>query len=226
MVVITVDAILFDMDGTLIDSTPGVLGAWDQFGKDYPFLNIEEILESSHGVRSIDTLRRWLRLDSEEKLNEEVTRFESEVIRHGLVLLPGVQKILDTLKAGQTEERPGWTIVTSATRWYALRALESVRIPLPKHMVMAEDVEHGKPNPDPYLQGAKNCKVDPKNCLVIEDAVSGMKAGRAAGAKVLGVCTSAPRSTVEKGEPDYIVENLTKVSVRWVGEKIEVTIDE
>jgi hypothetical protein len=75
----------------LIDSTPGVLGAWEQFGKDYPFLNIEEILEckvfislldcpyneiflrkASHGVRSIDTLRRWLRLDSEEKL--EVTR--------------------------------------------------------------------------------------------------------------------------------------------------------
>ncbi|QRW14615.1 haloacid dehalogenase [Ceratobasidium sp. AG-Ba] len=216
MVVLTVDAILFDMDGTLIDSTPGVLGAWDQFGKDYPFLNIEEILESSHGVRSIDTLRRWLRLDSEEKLQEEVTRFESEVIRHGLVLLPGVQQILDTLKEGMTEETPGWTIVTSATRWYAPRALESVGIPLPKHMVMAEDVEHGKPNPDPYIQGAKNCNVDPKNCLVVEDAVSGLKAGRAAGAKVLGVCTSGPRSTVEKGEPDYIVQDLTKLSIQEI----------
>ncbi|KAF8710415.1 hypothetical protein RHS03_02260, partial [Rhizoctonia solani] len=208
------------------NSTPGVLGAWAQFGKDYPFLNVEEILETSHGVRSIDTLRRWLRLDDEEKLNSEVTRFESEVIRHGLVLLPGVQKILDTLKEGQTEERPGWTIVTSATRWYAPQALKSVGIPLPKHMVMAEDVERGKPNPDPYLQGAKNCKVDPKNCLVVEDAVSGLKAGRAAGAKVLGVCTSAPRSTVEQGAPDFIVQDLTKVSVKWVGEKVEVTIDE
>ncbi|KAG9085274.1 hypothetical protein FS749_004570 [Ceratobasidium sp. UAMH 11750] len=226
MVVITVDAILFDMDGTLVDSTPGVLGAWDQFGKDYPFLDIQEILESSHGVRSIDTLRRWLRLDSEEKLETEVTRFESEVIRHGLVLLPGVQQILDQLKEGSTEEIPGWTIVTSATRWYAPRALKSVNIPLPKHMVMAEDVERGKPNPDPYLQGAKNCHVDPKNCLVVEDAVSGLKAGRVAGAKVLGVCTSSPRATVEKGEPDYIVQDLTKVSVRWVGRQIEVTINE
>ncbi|KAG8692788.1 hypothetical protein FRC09_010958 [Ceratobasidium sp. 395] len=212
MVVITVDAILFDMDGTLIDSTPGVLGAWDQFGKDYPFLNIQEILEisdeateGSHGVRSIDTLRRWLRLDDEEKLEAEVTRFESEVIRHGLVLLPGVQRVLDQLKEGSTEELP-------ATRWYAPQALKSVNIPLPRHMVMAEDVEHGKPSPDPYLQGAKNCHVDPKNCLVIEDAVSGMRAGRAAGAKVLGVCTSAPRETVEKGEPDYIVQDLTKSS--------------
>ncbi|KAJ1310148.1 hypothetical protein OPQ81_006893 [Rhizoctonia solani] len=200
--------------------------AWDQFGKDYPFLNVKKIIETSHGVRSIDTLRRWLRLDSEEKLNQEVTRFESEVIRHGLVLLPGVQDILDTLKEGQTEEHPGWTIVTSATRWYAPQALQSVGIPLPKHMVMAEDVERGKPNPDPYLQGAKNCKVDPKNCLVVEDAISGMRAGRAAGAKVLGVCTSGSRSTVEKGEPDYIVDNLTKVSVRWVGQKVEVTINE
>ncbi|KAG8752802.1 hypothetical protein FRC12_011782 [Ceratobasidium sp. 428] len=93
-------------------------------------------------------------------------------------------------------------------------------------MVMAEDVEHGKPSPDPYLQGAKNCHVNSKNCLVIEDAVSGMRAGRAAGAKVLGVCTSAPRETLEKGEPDYIVQDLTKVSVRWVGRQVEVTIDE
>ncbi|KAG9120867.1 hypothetical protein FRC07_003420 [Ceratobasidium sp. 392] len=187
-------------------------GAWDQFGKDYPFLDIQEILKSSHGVRSIETLRRWLRLDSEEKLEAEVVRFESEVIRHGLVLLPGVQQILDKLNEGSTEETPGWTIVTSATRWYAPRALKSVNIPLPKHIVMAEDVEHGKPHPDPYLQGAKNCHVDPQNCLVVEDALAGMKAGRAAGAKVLGVCTSAPRESVEKGEPDYIVQDLTKSS--------------
>lgn len=226
MVVLTVDAILFDMDGTLVDSTPGVLGAWDQFGKDYPFLDVQEIIKSSHGVRSIDTLRRWLRLDNEEKLEAEVMRFETEVIRRGLVLLPGVQQILDKLKEGSTEERPGWTIVTSATRWYAPRALEAVGIPLPKHMVMAEDVERGKPNPDPYLQGAKNCHVEATNCLVVEDAVSGLKAGRAAGAKVLGVCTSSPRSSVEKGEPDFIVQDLTKVSVRWVGEKVEVTINE
>lgn len=98
-------------------------------------------------------------------------------------------------------------------------------------MVMAEDVEKGKPHPDPYLQGAKNCHVDPTKCkywrfvslrgsldydysralgLVVEDAVSGLKAGRAAGAKVLGVCTSSPRTSVEKGEPDFIVEDLTK----------------
>ncbi|CUA72474.1 Arginine-glutamic acid dipeptide repeats protein [Rhizoctonia solani] len=187
-------------DGTLIDYTSGVLGAWDQFGKDYPFLNIEEVLKSPY-VNTIDILRHWLRLDNEEKLNEEVIRFESEVIRHGV------------LKAGQTEERPGWTIVTSSSRWYAPRALESVGIPPPKHMVVAEDVEHGKPSPDPYLQAAKNCKVDPNNCLVIEDSISGMRAGRAAGAKVLGVCTSGPRSKIEKGEPDYIVENLTRVSL-------------
>ncbi|KAG8692631.1 hypothetical protein FRC09_011072 [Ceratobasidium sp. 395] len=189
MVVLTVDAILFDMDGTLIDSTPGVLGAWDQFGKDYPFLNIQEILESSHGVRSIDTLRRWLRLDDEEKLEAEVTRFESEVIRHGLVLLPGVQRILDQLKEGSTEELPGWTIVTSGEYFQVHFAYNMPNTAYSYEVVRSSSIKIG---------------------LVIEDAVSGMRAGRAAGAKVLGVCTSAPRETVEKGEPDYIVQDLTK----------------
>ncbi|KAG8752803.1 hypothetical protein FRC12_011783 [Ceratobasidium sp. 428] len=103
---------------TLIDSTPGVLGAWDQFGKDYPFLNIQEILESSHGVRSIDTLRRWLRLDDEEKLEAEVTRFESEVIRHGLVLLPGVQRILDQVCTNKSLSETLTNIVEAQGRLY------------------------------------------------------------------------------------------------------------
>ncbi|ELU44467.1 ATP-dependent RNA helicase SUB2 [Rhizoctonia solani AG-1 IA] len=198
----------FSIWQTLIDSTPGVLGAWAQFGKDYPFLNVEEILETSHGVRSIDTLRRWLRLDDEEKLN---VRDLKEVVWHPVSYSRSVRG--DSLRIGSY---PSWFGAfarsaedsrygehhgeTIATRWYAPQALKSVGIPLPKHMVMAEDVERGKPNPDPYLQGAKNCK----------DAVSGLKAGRAAGAKVLGVCTSAPRSTVEQGAPDFIVQDLTK----------------
>ncbi|KAF8758462.1 hypothetical protein RHS01_02860 [Rhizoctonia solani] len=206
------------------NSTPGVLGAWAQFGKDYPFLNVEEILETSHGVRSIDTLRRWLRLDDEEKLN---VRDLKEVVWHPVSYSRSVRG--DSLRIGSY---PSWFGAFArsaedsryATRWYAPQALKSVGIPLPKHMVMAEDVERGKPNRIHTSREQRTARLILRT--VVEDAVSGLKAGRAAGAKVLGVCTSAPRSTVEQGAPDFIVQDLTKVSVKWVGEKVEVTIDE
>ncbi|KAG8929642.1 hypothetical protein FRC02_005273 [Tulasnella sp. 418] len=210
---VTVDGILFDMDGTLIDSTPGLLGAWDTFKQDYPHLDLPRILKTSHGVRSIDTLRKELELKNdphEEKLREEVTRFESEVIRSGLVLLPGAQSLLDQLNAGGDPFNPKWTIVTSATRWYTPKALASVSLPVPPRIVMAEDVSRGKPHPDPYLKGAENLAVDPTKAVVFEDAPSGMRAGRAAGCKVVGLCTSHTYDQVKHAEPDYIIDNLER----------------
>ncbi|KAG9043179.1 hypothetical protein FS837_009931 [Tulasnella sp. UAMH 9824] len=225
---LVVDGILFDMDGTLIDSTPGVLGAWDTFKKDYPHLDLERILRTSHGVRSIDTLRKELQLKDdpdESKLRAEVTRFEVEVIAKGLVLLPGVLLLLDQLSTGPESVGTRWTIVTSATRFYTPQALKSVEIRIPEHIVMAEDVARGKPHPDPYLKGAENLGLDPAQVVVIEDAPSGVRAGKAAGAKVIGVCTSHTAEELATAQPDFIVKDLTKVSAAWLGDKIELTLE-
>jgi len=111
---------------------------------------------------------------------------------------------------------------------YAPRALQRSGIPLPPAgLVTASDVSHGKPHPAPYLAGAQKCNVDPTKCLIVEDAISGLKSGRAAGARTLAVCTSTPRQVIlsSDADPDYIVNDLTKVSARWINGKIEVKID-
>ncbi|TFK57536.1 HAD-like protein [Heliocybe sulcata] len=230
MPTITVDAILFDMDGTLIDSTPGVLKAWSTFAADYGLTNGAEIAHKSHGRRLYDTLKEWCQIDDEGKLQSEIVRFEDEVIEGGPVVLPGALDLIHQA-TGRATGSPsyGWTIVTSATNIYTPKALSRCGIHLPPAgPVTSNDVANGKPHPDPYLAGAKKCGVDPTKCLVVEDAPSGIKSGHAAGAQTLAVCTSHTRAALlESGcNPDYIVNDLTKVSARWIEGKVEVTIDE
>lgn len=226
MPVITVDAILFDMDGTLVDSTPGVKKTWHDYGKRYGF-DAEAAIEATHGVRLWDTLKTWCNIHDDQKLKEEADRFEKGIIDGGVVALPGVHKILNDLRAGSTPERPGYTIVTSATNFYAPRALAQANIEFPPHnsIITANDVLRGKPHADPYLEGAKSLQVDAKNCLVVEDAINGILSGKAAGAHTLGVATSSSKEVVAAAKPDWIVQDLTAISVRWNDDgKIEVTI--
>jgi len=225
MHVITVDAILFDMDGTLIDSTPGVIQAWHTMAKDYNF-DPEAAILATHGVRLFDSLRKWCGLEDEDKIKSEAARFEKEVIEGGPVALPGVEALLDQIRAGSTAAAPGWTVVTSATNFYAPRALAQAGIEVSPFapITTANDVSHGKPHPAPYLAGAQSLTVDAKNCLVVEDAVNGILSGKAAGARTLAPLTSSVRDVVAVAEPDWIVPDLTHVSVRWVNGKLEVTI--
>jgi len=222
MPVILVDAILFDNDGTLIDSTPGVVEAWRVFGMEYNF-DGKAAAHDTHGRRLMDSLFEYCNL-SGDKLRSEVDRFEQLVIDVGPVILPGAHNLLNSINAGRTPETPGWILVTSATSTYAPAALRKANVPLPLSMVTSDDVTKGKPFPDPYLTGAAKLGLDPKNCLVIEDAPSGIQSGRDAGAKTLGVCTTHSSEALSKFKPDYVVKDLTRVSARWVGKQVEVTI--
>ncbi|KAH8982746.1 phosphatase [Lactarius hatsudake] len=220
------DAILFDMDGTLIDSTPGVVAAWELFAETYPTINVQEILKNTHGVRTVETVKMFCGVTDPEKLELEVTRFEDAIItmsqedgREGITLLPGVRTLIDNLGASKH-----WTICTSATRGYGSAALEVVGIAPPETIVFAEDVAEGKPQPDPYLLGAKRCGVRPERCLVIEDAPAGVQSGRAAGCKTLAVTTSHSRERMVASRPDYLVENLSSVTMIPNETGITVTI--
>ncbi|KAJ7071366.1 HAD-like domain-containing protein [Mycena amicta] len=223
---IIVDAVLFDMDGTLIDSTPGLHKAWATFCTDYNLGDPLAVVHDTHGRRLADTLKELCRINDESKLQSEIDRFEEEVIDGGPIALPGVVSLLSQLSS---ETAMGWTIVTSATRNYAPRALQRCDVPLPRAgIVTSNDVAHGKPHPAPYLAGAAKCGVEAANCLVVEDAISGIRSGKAAGAAVLAVCTSTPRETIIQSQagPDYVVSDLSKVSVRWINGKVEVTVNE
>ncbi|KAJ3775286.1 HAD-like protein [Lentinula raphanica] len=221
---VIVQAILFDMDGTLIDSTPGLYKAWEVFSSDYGLGDPIAIAHATHGKRLYETLKDICGITQEEKLQIETERFEEEVIRGKPDALPGAIELLSQLNSLEAN----WTIVTSASNFFAPRALQQCGIPLPKSkIVTANDVSHGKPHPEPYTTGAAHCQVDPTKCLVVEDAISGLKAGRAAGATTLGVCTSSSRAILEQSDanPDFIVPDLTCVSVRRVEQGLEVTIN-
>jgi len=198
--------------------------AWDTFAKDYS-LPID-VAHATHGRRLYDTLREYCHIDDEDKLLAEINRFEQEVIDGGPIVLPGTLALISQV-VHETTHR--WTIVTSASNVYAPRALKKCSVPIPlAGYVTANDVSNGKPHPDPYLAGAKKCGVDATKCLVIEDAPSGIRAGRAAGARTLAVCTSHSRQVIldSGANPDYIVKDLTKVTVKWVDGKLDISIDE
>ncbi|KAG1806630.1 HAD-like domain-containing protein [Suillus plorans] len=216
-----VDAVLFDMDGTLVDSTAGVIGAWETFAETYSGLDIQKILNSAHGVRTVDNLRKYCGLTSEAELEKEAARFEEAIVtsstangRKGITILPGVRHIIDELAPGKKNPKPCWAIVTSATRAYASAALEIAGIPIPDAFVTAEDVTQGKPYPDPYLLGAQKCGVSPEKCLVVEDAPSGVASGLTAGCAVIGLITSHTKEQMEVKHPTYLVENLSSVSMK------------
>lgn len=224
---IIVDAILFDMDGTLIDSTPGVLKAWDTFGAGYKLSNSAAVAHATHGRRLYDTLKEYCGI-TEDLIQAEIDRFENEVILGGVTPLPGAIDLVSKLMSNPSSNSK-WTIVTSASDKYAPRALERSGIPIPlTGIITANDVSEGKPHPTPYLAGAVRCGVDPKNCLVIEDAVSGLISGRRAGSLTVAVCTSTSRAVIDASgsSPDFIVSDLTKVTVDITGNKLQVTIDQ
>ncbi|KII94937.1 hypothetical protein PLICRDRAFT_25615 [Plicaturopsis crispa FD-325 SS-3] len=221
------------MDGTLVDSTAGVVGAWEFFKQKYPTIDVELILHNAHGVRTVENLKRHCGITDPDELEREAERFEQAIVdesskngRKGIVLLPGVSDIMTNLLPGSKYPHPRWAVCTSATRKYATAALGITGIVIPDVFVASEDVTVGKPMPDPYLLGAKKCRVDPKRCLVVEDAPAGVVSGQAAGADTLAVITSHTREQMLATKPTYLVPNLASVTMKIVENGVEVTVNE
>lgn len=174
-------AALFDMDGTLVDSTETVELVWTEIATHYGW-DPAEVLALSHGVRAPDTMRCFL---PEEGIPEAVARLEARELElvDGTVEVPGARAYLDRLSAAGIP----WAVVTSAPPALARARLLAAGIEIPDVLVTASDVEHGKPAPDGYLLAASRLGVDPAVCVVFEDADAGLRAGVAAGARVIVV---------------------------------------
>ncbi|MDM5126514.1 HAD-IA family hydrolase [Aeromonas salmonicida] len=172
-------ALLLDMDGTLVHSTDEVETVWRLWCRRHQ-LAPEPVLAMCHGLRSREVIRA---LAPQLDMAQEVALLDELEIHHtgrGEAIM-GSRALLTRLPA----ER--WALVTSASQRVARHRLESAGLPLPTLLVGAEDVVHGKPDPEPYLLGAKGLGVAPADCLVFEDAPAGIQSALRAGCAVVQV---------------------------------------
>ena len=198
------DAILFDMDGTLVDSRALVERMWLRWAERRG-VSPDAILAVAHGRRTLETMQivapqfatpeEAARLDAEE---------EEEAREHGgETAVPGAAALLKALPADR------WAIVTSAVADIARRRVAGVGLPVPHVLVGAADVTMGKPDPEGYLRAARALGFEAAHCLVVEDTPAGVQAGRAAGARVVGMLTTDPTL----GDCVALVSNLRSIDV-------------
>jgi sugar-phosphatase len=179
-------AILFDMDGTLVDSTPAVEQLWSAWGSRHG-IALADILAVSHGRLTRDTIREIApHLDAEA---EAIALDNSALtVSDGISALRGAAELVASLQPHE------WAVVTSAPRALAEARLRFAGLPIPACLIGNEDVRAGKPDPDGYLKAAARLGLDPASCTVIEDTPAGILAARAAGMEVIAIGTTFPES--------------------------------
>jgi sugar-phosphatase len=191
-------AILFDLDGVLVDSTANVERHWSDWGRRHG-LAPENLLPIVHGRRAIDTIRvvtPWLDADAEFA---ELVRLESQDTG-GVTAIPGAAELLARLDGAR------WAVVTSGARPVAVARLETAGLPIPEVLVTADQVQQGKPHPEGYLTGAALLDTDPTHCAVVEDAPAGAAAARAARARLVTVAST--HSLEALGDADLALSSL------------------
>lgn len=205
-VIVGIKAILFDMDGTLVNSIPAVELVWGKWARLHG-LDVEHVLHSIHGKPARDSIK--LLAPHLDLAQEEDWILQSELAESaGIAAIAGARELLATLK-----DYP-WAIVTSADRELALHRLKLAGIELPAILVTVNDVKKGKPDPEGYLLAASKLQINPTECLVVEDTVAGLEAGRRAGMKLLGITTSlsAAQLGCEHTTSDYSQMRIEKTT--------------
>ncbi|MGA1767490.1 MAG: HAD-IA family hydrolase [Aquiluna sp.] len=199
--------LLFDNDGVLVDSMSSVEGSWGVWAETYSpgFVLTYEY----HGQRASEIVRQLVdEADFDEAL-AQINRLELE-LTNLTTPMPGAKELLSSLPSGT------WTVVTSAGRDLGTSRLKAAGLPIPSQLVSADDVSKGKPNPEPYLLGAERLGLAPEQCVVFEDAPSGVTAGKAAGASVvIGVGHEALDSAA-----DLVIQSLEGISYK--NQKLEI----
>jgi mannitol-1-/sugar-/sorbitol-6-phosphatase len=214
---IEVSGLLFDMDGVLVSSIGSVLRSWRRWAKHYGLPNADKV-QIPHGVRAIDIMTQ-LKPDIDKteglKLIEDI-----EIADVGdLQVLAGVKALLESLPVYS------WAIVTSATHRLLLGRLKAAGLPVPDRIISGDQVKRGKPDPEPYRRGAELLGVQPQDCLVFEDAPSGVRAGIAAGCRVLGVLGTHSAEELREAGANWIVDSLTRVRTETRDGRIAVIIE-
>ncbi|MCX7205511.1 MAG: HAD-IA family hydrolase [Proteobacteria bacterium] len=205
-------ALLFDMDGTLVDSTPCIEGLWRRWAV-RQHLDPDFVMQHVHGRRGVETIAHVAphfdaAAEVAELLKEEARTLD------GTVAIEGAADFLAQLRPDQ------WAVVTSAPREIALAKLAYAGLPTPAQIISADDVTHGKPHPEAFLKGAALFGLDPQQCVAFEDALSGVQSAQAAGIPVIALTSS--HDTQALCHAEHIITNYHSLTLK-VGERIVIS---
>jgi sugar-phosphatase len=210
-------ALLFDLDGVLINSTPAVARVWRGWAIEHGF-NPDEVIARAHGRPSLSTVSEYLPHADHAAENHEVERREIEDLE-GVVPLPGALSLLASLPPDR------WTIVTSCTRPLAEVRIRAAGLPLPKKFITSSDITNGKPHPEPYLKGASVLGFPPQDCIVLEDVPAGVRAGKTAGAKVIAFTTTLQEPVLREAGADWILNNCAGIRLLSSDQVLTLALD-
>ncbi|WP_432484687.1 HAD-IA family hydrolase [Kineococcus esterisolvens] len=208
-------AVLFDMDGTLVDSTAAIARCWTTWATEHGITAEALVAAHGHGRPAAEIVRDLVGARLAEQAAARITELEVADV-DGVVQLPGVPQLLAAVPAGR------WAVVTSCSRPLADARRHAAGLPEPAVLVTYDDVTRGKPDPECFVLGARRLGVDPADCLVVEDAPAGLAAARAAGCATLAVRTTHPTGPLEA---DAVVDLLSHVRASADGAGVRVRID-
>jgi len=200
-------AILFDLDGVLVDSTRQVDREWREWAT-RKGVDGDAVMAIAHGVRTIEVIRLvapHLDVEAEAAAIEKHEAHDQT----GVVVMPGALELVRSIPDGR------WGVVTSGSRLLARNRLRYCGLPIPKMLVTSDDVTHGKPDPEPYLKGAKQLGFAAADCLVIEDAPAGIESARAGGMKVIGMTSTYIAEKL--AHADCVVPGFSSIKVNANG---------
>jgi sugar-phosphatase len=178
-------ALLFDMDGTLVDSTAAVERVWKRVAAKWS-ADFEKLRRHMHGRRAIDIMRDILPPEASDQLKAEVAAIDIVELTEtdGIAAVAGASELLAALPPS------AWALVTSARPALAAMRMRAADLPLPATIITSATVGRGKPHPECFLRAAERLGVAPKEALVLEDAPAGLAAGRAAGCRIVALATT------------------------------------
>lgn len=203
------EALLFDADGVLVDSDASVELSWSRWARQWN-LDPVAVLATVHGRRSMDTVALLIDPNQRRQALADVDRYEIEDAT-AVTTCPGAAEFLSALPPGS------WAIVTSGARALATARLTAAGLPIPRVLITADDVPRGKPDPIGYRQAARLLGVPAQDCVVFEDSPTGIAAGTAAGATVVGVTRRALNSDAAVVVPDLS-------GLRWAEATLRIPI--
>lgn len=211
------NALLFDLDGVLVDSNPVYETHWLIWAQERD-VSYQHILEVHHGRPVSDTIR--VVAPHLDPITEAEAYRQSVIADNHLERVrsfPGVSTMLKELPPDR------WAIVTSAPRAFALKTLHYLDLPMPKVFVSSEDIGVGKPAPYPYLRAAWGLNQSIEDCIVVEDAPAGIQSAKAAGARIIAVQTTNSPDVLH--EADFLVNEVSDLTIVFSGSNLKVTLD-